>query len=350
MPADANLPAVFAERVLLFSLLFVVSHVISILLPGRTCRLWLLFAAVLFTAEPAAAAPVPVDSAALMQARLDSLNASFHYQTGKVDLPGHFGYIDVPSGMRYLDSAQTRRVLTDLWGNPPAEASNTLGMLFPTSAGPVDEASWAFIVKYSDLGHVKDDDAGDIDYDDLLKEMQQETRDDNATRTAAGYPPVELMGWAAAPYYDKEHHVLHWAKTLRFGTDSANRQTLNYDVRVLGRKGVLSLMAVGSPAQLPVLQQQVPALITRTHFADGLEYADFDPGMDEVAAYSLGGLVAGKVLAKVGAFALILKFWKVLIAGAAGVWALVKRWFTGRKATSAALAAETADEPAPPAE
>lgn len=283
----------------------------------------------------------------MLQARLDSLNASFHYQTGRVNLPGNLGVIDVPTGMRFLDSAQTHFVLIRLWGNPPSETASTLGLLLPGTSGPADTEAWAFVVKYAEMGHVKDDDADDIAYDDLLKEMQQETRDENAARAAAGYEPVALLGWASPPYYDKEHHVLHWAKTLRFGLDStAANQTLNYDVRVLGRKGVLSLVAVGSPAQLPEIKTQIPNLISRTHFADGLEYADFDPGMDEVAAYSLGGLVAGKVLAKVGFFALILKFWKVLLIGAASIWALVRRWFTSREPSPTAI--ESGEAPPPP--
>lgn len=292
-----------------------------------------LLAAGFLYAAPALAAPAPVDSAAIAQAHIDSVNASFHYQTGRVMLPGNLGVIDVPAGMRFLDSAQTHEVLTRLWENPPGAAASTLGLLLPGTTGPADENAWAFVVDYTEMGYVKDDDADDIDYDDLLTEMQQETRDNNAARAAAGYEPIALLGWASPPYYDKEHHVLHWAKTLRFGTDSsAGNQTLNYDVRVLGRNGVLSLMAVGSPSQLPEIKTHIPGLISRAHFTDGLEYGDFDPGMDEVAAYSLGGLVAGKVLAKVGFFALILKFWKVLVGVGLGAVSLVRRWLTGREA------------------
>ncbi len=275
-------------------------------------------------------APAPVDTAAVLQARHDSINASFHYQSGRVQLPGTLGYIDVPAGMRFLDSAQTHYVLERLWGNPPD--SSPLGMLLPVGSGPDDNDAWAFEVNYSDLGYVEDDDADDINYDELLKDMQHETVLENASRVATGYDPITLLGWASPPYYDKEHHVLHWAQLLRFGESGpAARRTLNYDVRILGRKGVLRLVAIGSPAQLPVIKAQIPSLIARAHFTKGLEYADYDPGMDDVAAYSLGGLVAGKVLAKVGFFALILKFWKVLIAGAAGIWALVRRWFASRQ-------------------
>jgi uncharacterized membrane-anchored protein len=295
-------------------------------------------------------APAAVDSAAVAKAQLDSLNASFHYETGRVNLPGNLGVIDVPKGMHFLDSAQAHFVLMKLWGNPPSAAASTLGLLFPLGSGPASDGTWAFVVDYEEMGYVKDDDADDINYDELLTDMKEGTSSNNAERTKAGYEPIELLGWASPPYYDKEHHVLHWAKLLQFGTDSSDaRRTLNYDVRVLGRKGVLSLLAVGDPALLPAIKQQIPNLISNAHFSDGLEYSDFDPGMDDVAAYSLGGLVAGKVLAKVGFFALILKFWKVLIAAGAGAFTVVRRWFAGRRSADETPAIEAGDgPPAPP--
>lgn len=273
------------------------------------------------------AAPAPADSAALLKAKLDSMQATLHYQTGRVTLPDGVGDITVPAGFRYLDAEQSARVLTKFWGNPDGES---LGMLFPATKGPLDEGGWAFVVEYEKMGYVKDDDAADIDYDDLLKDMQSDTEESNAERAEAGYEPITLVGWAAKPYYDKSLNVLHWAKELKFG--DATENTLNYNVRLLGRKGVLNLNAVGSVGQLAEVRTTIPAVIKSVSFSKGLQYADFDPKLDEVAAYGIGGLIAGKVLAKVGFFALILKFWKVLIALGAAAWTAVRRFF-GAKVT-----------------
>ena len=68
-------------------------------------------------------------------------------------------------------------------------------------------------------------------------------------------------------------------------------------------------------------------------FAKGQQYTDYNAGIDEVAAYTIGGLVAGKVLAKVGFFAIILKFWKLGFLALGGAWAAIKRllrlWLQG---------------------
>jgi len=287
----------------------------------------LLFAALtLHTAAFAAPTPPAIDSVARQKFVIDSIHASLHYQTGHILLPGGISALDVPRGFRYLDSAQSRQVLTRYWGNPDG---SSLGMLFPTASNPLDEGSWAYVIEYSPSGHVKDDDADDIDYDDLLEEMQADTEEANKERTANGYAAVKLVGWASPPYYDKEQHTLHWAKMLTFGDES--EKTLNYNVRLLGRKGVLVLNAVGGADKLPEIKASIPSLLSSVNFAKGEQYTDFNADLDEVAAYGIGGLVAGKVLAKVGFFALIVKFWKVLLVAGAAAWQAVKRFLGGRR-------------------
>jgi uncharacterized membrane-anchored protein len=292
----------------------------------------------------------PVDSAALYKAKLDSLNASFRYQTGKIELAGGLGTFTVPIGLRFLDGEQSRRVLVNIWGNPESTTEGLKGMLFPSDKGPLDQNGWAFVVSYEPMGYVKDDDAADINYDDLLKDMQEEISEGNEARREQGYSGMELLGWAVPPHYDQKAHALHWAKKLQF--DGSPTPTLNYDVRLLGRKGVLSFNAVADPMQLGLVQSQIPSVIDGTDFANGQRYIDFDPKMDEVAAYSLGGLVAGKVLTKLGFFALIAKFgkvillallkgWKLVLMVLAAGWGAIRRFFGGRQEAEAEPVAVT---------
>ena len=117
---------------------------------------------------------------------------------------------------------------------------------------------------------------------------------------------MHLLGWGAPPFYDKQQHTLHWAKLLRFG--NGIEETLNYNVRILGRRGVLIFNAVAVPSQLPEIKASIPSLLVNASFTKGQQYNDYSAGIDEVAAYGIGGLVAGKVLTKGGFFAVILKF------------------------------------------
>ena len=278
----------------------------------------------------------------IMKDYTDSINASFKYQTGKITLDGGFATIDVPKGFKFLDAAQSKTVIVDLWGNP--DANGIIGMLFPEKYTPTQDGSWAFTVSFDGMGHVDDDDAEDMDYAELLTNLKQETLDGNAEREKAGYESIQLVNWASTPYYDKDRKVLHWAKELKFGNAETN--TLNYDVRVLGRKGVLSLNAVGSIAALPEVKPVINYLLSSVKFTPGNQYADFDPDIDQVAAWTIGGLVAGKVLAKVGLWALFAKYIKLIFIAIAAAGGAVWKWIKGRKNKSEDQQPKNIDPPA----
>ncbi|MCF8253482.1 MAG: DUF2167 domain-containing protein [Bacteroidia bacterium] len=255
----------------------------------------------------------------------DEVEASLNYQTGIIELESGNATLTVPEGFEFLNKEQSRYVLEDLWGNP--EDSSILGLLLPKGRGVLKENSWVFVLSFDEMGYVKDDDAGNIDYDELLEEQQKENRDNNPERIKMGYQPIEFVGWADAPYYDKDNKVLHWAKELKFGEDSLN--TLNYNLRILGRKGLFMLNAVASMNELPEVKANVDDILLCIKFKEGHQYADYIPDVDNVAAWTIGGLVAGKILAKAGLFVLIAKFWKIIAlavaAGGSAIWKYFRR-------------------------
>ncbi len=264
----------------------------------------------------------------MMVKMLDSIAQTFKWQTGAINLNNGMATINVPSGMRYLDAEQSNRVLTDLWGNPPSD--NSLGMLFPVDKSPVSPDVVAFNLSWDEMGYVKDDDADKINYDDLLKELQKDAQEGSKQRVEMGYEAIEIVGWASKPFYDKNSKVLHWAKEIKFGSGEMGN-TLNYDVRVLGRKGVLSMNAIGDMASVDQVKGMIPGVVSSVGFNEGHRYADFDSKVDDVAAWTIGGLVAGKVLAKAGFFAIILKFIKPILFALVAFSGVIWRFITGRK-------------------
>ncbi|WP_276135195.1 DUF2167 domain-containing protein [Polluticoccus soli] len=252
------------------------------------------------------------DSAAYMEQQwklyLDSVETTMNYQHGKVALK-EYANLTLPETYKFIPADKAQFILHDLWGNP--ERPDVLGMVVKSDFAVSTTGAWAFIVTYDEDGFVKDEDAADINYDDLLKEMQGGEAEENKARKEQGYESVHIVDWAAKPYYDNDNKVLHWAKKIQFGEDAENL-TLNYDVRILGRKGVLSMNAVGSMSQLADINTHIPNVLKMAAFTDGNKYSDFNPSMDKVAAYSIGGLIAGKLLAKAGILALLLKNIKLI--------------------------------------
>jgi uncharacterized membrane-anchored protein len=274
----------------------------------------------------------PVDSAAILQKAIlhfkDSVNGALKYSTGTIKPEGGHMQLNVPQGFKYLNKEQSKYVLTKLWGNPESATDEVVGMLFPESSDPFTDSSYVFVVSYSEIGHVKDEDADKINYTDLLKNLQEDEKAGNEKRLKAGYPAIHLVGWAQTPFYDKDRKILHWAKELKFG-DAPDGNTLNYEIRILGRKGMISLNAVSRMYELPLVNKDISKVLDVASFTDGNSYKDFDPKIDKIAAWTIGGLVAGKLLAKAGLFAIILKFlaplWKFIVVTFVGLGAWFKK-------------------------
>ena len=259
-----------------------------------------------------------------------------HYQHGEITVRNGLAKLAVPDKFRYLGPEDAWTVLTKIWGNPPV-GKKPLGMLLPADASPAEPGTWAVVIQYEEDGYVKDNDAHNINYTTLLKEMQEATKTQNEARTKQGYPAIALVGWAAPPRYDAAAKKLYWAKELSFAGEPEN--TLNYNIRMLGRRGVLVLNVVAGMPQLAEVEQAAPAILSMVEFQSGHRYADFNPSTDKTAAYGLAALVAGGLLAKGGFFKIalagLLALKKVVIIGVLAIGSFVKKLFFAKKETIA---------------
>lgn len=258
--------------------------------------------------------------------KIDSIESKLHYKTGTITLKDGIASVNIPANFKFLDADESNYILEEVWGNLKGQTS--LGMLVPAESR-ASIADYAFLIEYNDIGYVKDNDAGDINYDELLQQMKEESAEANKERVVEGISSMNLVGWASKPYYDKERNVLHWAKEFRVAGSEMN--TLNYDVRVLGRNGVLVLQAVSGMDQMDSVRQNITPLLNAVSFTEGNRYADFNASTDNVAAWTIGGLVAGKVLAKAGFFAVLLKFGKFIVLAIAAMGAAIWKYFKGKK-------------------
>lgn len=259
------------------------------------------------------------------------------FQTGEIPIGNGIAKLNVPASFKYLNPEDSAKYL-QLLGNPPSEV---LGMLFPAEGDLVSSNNWFTVLDYAPEGHVKDDDAAKIDYDKLLADMKESSKEDNEQRAKEGYPKVEIVGWAAAPRYDASTHKLYWAKNLRF--EGGSGDTLNYNIRMLGREGVLVANVVGGMEDLSAIEQATPEILTMVDFTPGNRYQDYNAKTDHTAEYGIAGLIAGaaglKIAAKAGIFAIFLKkaavLWKVILIGFVAVLGGFKKFFGRKKAENA---------------
>jgi uncharacterized membrane-anchored protein len=180
------------------------------------------------------------------------------------------------------------------------------------------------IFEFDDIGYVKDADKESIDADDLIAQFRAGIEPGNEMRREQGLEELRQVDWSDPPFYDPETNNLTWGQSLTFDSGVS----INYDIRLLGRNGVMSSTLVASPETYKGAVPSIKQLLTGYQFNEGARYAEWKPG-DKVAAVGLAGLVGGGALA-IGAKTGLLGKLGVLIAkGGKAIILLVIALFAG---------------------
>ena len=85
------------------------------------------------------------------------------------------------------------------------------------------------------------------------------------------------------------------------------------------------ITAVASPEAKSQLMADNAAVINSITYDSGYKYSDFNPDTDHVAEWTIGGLIAGKVLAKAGIWAVLAKFSKIIIIAIIGFFVAIRK-------------------------
>jgi len=280
--------------------------------PLRPLSRWLA-AALLALAAPAGAAEQD-------EFKLSSLN--WVKGPAKANMKGIAG-IDVPKDYMFVDGDGARKLM-EAMGN--FTSGSEVGLLAPT--GMV----WFAIFRFSDDGYVKDDEKDKLNADKILRSIREGTEAGNKERKRRGWATMKVVGWQQAPAYNDATHNLEWAVI----GESEGERVINYNTRILGRRGVMEVKLVVSSEDLEASLPPYKELLGKFDYKAGERYAEYKPG-DKVAKYGLSALVAGgavAVAAKTGLLATIVLFfkkaWKLAIIGLIAVGAFVKRLIFGR--------------------
>lgn len=235
---------------------------------------------------------------------------------------GEIAEIKLPEGYVFTGAKGTQGILK-AWGNPTS--GDELGLVGPTSL------EWTVIFEFSEVGYIKDDEKSQLDAEKLLKSIQKGTEQSNKLREQMGAPPMHVTGWLEAPKYNPETHNLEWA----IRGESAGREVVNYNTRLLGRKGVMSVTLLVDPAKMTETLPVYRNLLSEYGFKSGERYAEYRQG-DKLAKYGLTALIVGGTAvgaAKLGFFAWLAvafkKFWKVLVIGLVAAAAGIRRLLFG---------------------
>ncbi|HEY9719234.1 MAG TPA: DUF2167 domain-containing protein [Trichormus sp.] len=226
----------------------------------------------------------------------------------KVPLEKNLATINLPDGYIFIEKDYARKLL-EQQGDKDDSIS---GIIVPVTKDG-KEGDFEVYCSYNECGYVKDDDAGKLNPDEILQSYKDGTESQNEDRKAVNLPPIYVGGWAEKPRYDKAKHQLVWAIQVK-DQDSATApvSTVNYNTRILGRHGALSLNLVTAPDRLDANKSKVATLLNDTTFNSGQTYTDYVPGKDKAAEFGIAGLILGggalAAAAKFGLFGVLGKY------------------------------------------
>jgi uncharacterized membrane-anchored protein len=252
--------------------------------------------------------------------------ASLPWQMGPTTVKlGNQASFKVPDGYAFLDPAGSRS-LNDILHNPPADTSE-----YTLAPKTLD---WIAFFSYEDIGYVKDDEK--LDADKILQSYREGTEEGYNERRARGWDELNILGWNAKPEYDSQIKSLAWS--ILAEDVQSHHQIINYNTRLLGRRGVMDVVVVTAPEKLATSIGDFKSTLPGFQYAPGESYAEYRAG-DRVAEYGLAALITGGVLAvaaKKGLFTIIGGFlvaaWKFVLIGLAAVGTWLKNLFRKKRA------------------
>lgn len=230
--------------------------------------------------------------------------------TGQLERVAH---VWVPEGYIFADAKDTR-TLMEAMQNPVSGTEK--GFLSPM------DLKWFLVFEFEDVGYVKDDEKNTLDADAMLKSIQAGNEITNKERKKRGWTTLTITGWEQPPRYDPDTHNLEWA----IRCESGGQQVINYNVRLLGRGGVMKVTFVGDPSELAQAMPKYRSLVKGFDFSTGQRYAEYRQG-DKLAKYGLAALVVGGAAAAAVQTGLLQKLLKPIIIGLIALGALLKKFW-----------------------
>ena len=218
-------------------------------------------------------------------------------------------------------STDFKALLTEM-GNFPS--GDEIGLVIGTR----EEENWFMIFEWDAVGYVSDDEKDELDADAILESFRKGTEEANKIRRERGDGQLFVKGWHTPPYYDTASNNLRW---VLIGENEEGHESYNYNTRILGRRGYMSVVLVSSAEDFEAAKLRAEEVIDGVRYTEGKSYTEFRSG-DKIAKYGLTALIAGgagAAAAKFGLFKYLGKAGKFIIFGILAAFGALAKFFKG---------------------
>lgn len=178
--------------------------------------------------------------------------------------------VNVPMGFVFIKGEDTRRIMTEDWGNTAVAVRDVVGMLIPDTTSNVGYLDKAYLISYKTPGHVNDDRMSHFSFKKFLKAIQSSPDNTN-----------NIVSWAWTPEYDTIAHRLSLPLMyIMNDTDTlfAGRQL------IFGKEGLIEIEPISKLSDLQWIYDHESEIANAITYNSGAAYSDFT-GNPEDASY-----------------------------------------------------------------
>ena len=206
------------------------------------------------------------------------INLPWEYELQEYSLEKSNGTFELSEGFALLRSDAARRFdyLTQGMEDPDTEA-----LIYN------QDTEIQLIFNYYPSGYVSLEDWEDLDANDLLKEISDNTESDNTERAKHNISSLRIGGWLQKPLLNKDNNSVFWV----FDVVDGEERYVNAISIKLGRKGYEKITWVSSYDNYLKSMDLMASLVDQQKFNQGSRYADYSMG-DKMAAFGIASLVA----------------------------------------------------------
>lgn len=247
-----------------------------------------------------------------------------------VDIGNNLATLEFGEAYTFTGAEETQTIM-EAMGN--IVDGTEVGLILPNA----DTENWFLVFEYDDAGYIPDDEKDELDADAILGSIREGTEASNEYRIEQGFSPIEVLGWYNEPFYDGSTNNLTWSVLAASEEEYGTTESVNHNIRILGRGGYMSVVLVADPADLERLIPEAKMLLSGFSYKSGNKYAEYVQG-DKLAGYGLTALVAGGAGAaavKSGFLKVIMKNIKLVLVAAVAflgvVWKGIKSMVMGRE-------------------
>jgi uncharacterized membrane-anchored protein len=278
----------------------------------------------------------PILSLALGLLALPALAEMHPIQGPALGKLGDMAQIQIPKGFSFFEQKDMKEFQEKTHN---LYSGDELGVLYD----PDKAHGYIALFEFEDTGYIKDAAGEKLDPASMWKTMVENNDQANENRKKNKWDEIGMVRWEKEPQYNPKTQRLEWAVRLK----EKNDEFVNFNTRILGRKGVMRVVLVPYSADLSKVLPDFNQAIAGFSYTSGNKYAEWTTG-DKVADFGLAALVvggAGALAAKTGLLAKLwgvialwaLKLWKLLVVGIAALSGFFKRlWakLTGKNENS----------------